>query len=82
MRSRSFFSYAPHARIVGLREAGITWLNVLEKRKSAPYIRKIVHVSDKSRSIFKFEAFDAYVEQSFRSYDLDSGAFFNQSTVK
>jgi len=32
--------------------------------------------------MFKSEAFDAYIEQFFRSYDLDSGAFFNQSTVK
>jgi len=31
---------------------------------------------------FKSEAFDAYIEQFFRPYDLDSGAFFNQSIIK
>jgi len=60
--SSTFCSYALHAGIVGLREAGITWLNVLEKGKSAPYIR----------NVFKFKVFDAYIAQSFRSYDLDS----------
>jgi len=70
--------FVPTLLVRGLREAGITWLKNCLKKGKALLIFEEFYISDRSRNVFKFEAFDA---QSFRSYDFDSGAFFNRKSI-